>query len=125
MVVSHLLAMLSSFFPAGEDFFVRSVREYRDQVSDPALKKQVAGFIGQEAVHGREHRRFNERLARHGYPTRLVDRSTKRGPSHLARRAPLRHQLAVTAALEHYTATFAEVLLCDERARLSASGLPS
>ena len=28
---------------------------YRD-FPDPALKRQVAGFIGQEAVHGREHR---------------------------------------------------------------------
>ena len=49
-------------FPDGEDFFVRSVRHFRDQIADPELKRQVAGFIGQEAMHGREHRAFNDRL---------------------------------------------------------------
>jgi len=121
LLVSHILAMLSSFFPEGEDFFVRSVRNYRDQVTDPELKKQVAGFIGQEAIHGREHRRFNERLQHHGYPTAFVDRRTKIGLDRLAKSAPKAHQLAVTAALEHYTATIAEVLLSDERAQALSS----
>ena len=51
---SHIAAMLSSVFPEGEDFFVRSVRAYRDQITDPELSKQVKGFIGQEAIqlHG-------------------------------------------------------------------------
>jgi predicted metal-dependent hydrolase len=121
IVVSHLLAMLSSFFPEGEDFFVRSVRNYRDQVTDPELRKQVGGFIGQEAVHGREHRRFNEHLQNHGYPTAFVDRRTRIGLDRVAAKAPLAIQLAVTAALEHYTATIAEVLLRDERAQALSS----
>jgi predicted metal-dependent hydrolase len=117
LVVSHLLAMLSAFFPEGEDFFVQSVRNYRDQVTDPELKKQVGAFIGQEAIHGREHRRFNERLQSHGFPTGFVDRRTRIGLERLARRAPKTVQLAVTAALEHYTATIAEVLLRDQKAQ--------
>ena len=121
LVVSHMLSMLSSFFPEGEDFFVRAVRHYRDQIEDPQLKKQVSAFIGQEAIHGREHRRFNERLQHHGYPTAFVDRRTKVGLDRLARRAPASVQLAVTAALEHYTATIAEVLLSDERAQALSS----
>jgi predicted metal-dependent hydrolase len=121
LIASHLIAILSSFFPEGEDFFVRSVRNYRDQISDPELKKQVGGFIGQEAIHGREHRRFNERLGRHGYPTGWVDRRTKIGLARLARTAPPQYQLAVTAALEHYTASIAEVLLRDERAQQLSS----
>src|SRR5688572_21254491 len=56
LILSHVAACLSSVFPDGEDFFVRSVRHFRDQVTEPELKRQVAGFIGQEAVHGREHR---------------------------------------------------------------------
>jgi predicted metal-dependent hydrolase len=121
LLASHLIAMLSSFFPEGEDFFVQSVRNYRDQVTDPNLKKQVSGFIGQEAIHGREHRRFNARLQERGYPTAFVDRRTKIGLDRLAKRAPQSVQLAVTAALEHYTATFAEVLLSDERAQALSS----
>src|SRR5580704_8310406 len=63
LILSHIAAALSAVFPDGEDFFVRSVRHFRDQITDPALSRQVAGFIGQEAVHGREHRVLNARLA--------------------------------------------------------------
>lgn len=108
---SHIAAMLSAVFPEGEDFFVRSVRRYRDEITDPELKEQVKAFIGQEAIHGREHRQFNERLQELGYPTALVDRRTKAGLALLAKVAPPDRQLAVTAALEHYTATLAETLL--------------
>src|SRR5579885_2363169 len=41
-VMSHVMALLSALFPEGEDFFVRSVRNYRDRITDPELKKQVA-----------------------------------------------------------------------------------
>jgi predicted metal-dependent hydrolase len=116
-VMSHVVAVLSSLFPEGEDFFVRSVRNYRDHITDAELKKQVAGFIGQEATHGREHRTFNRRLQSMGYPTWIIDRLTRYGLALGARVLPKAHQLAITAALEHYTATLAEVLLGDPEAR--------
>src|SRR5947199_7712853 len=62
LIMSHIVAVLSAMFPEGEDFFVRAVRDHADQVTDAELKKQVAGFIGQEVTHGREHRALNERL---------------------------------------------------------------
>ena len=45
LIESHLAVCMSAVFPDGEDFFVRSVRHYRDRITDPALKRQVAGFI--------------------------------------------------------------------------------
>jgi len=117
LVMSHIVSMLSGVFPEGEDYFVRSVRNYRDQITDPVLKSQVAGFIGQEAIHGREHRTFNERLQELGYPTALIDRVTGKRLKFNERVAPERFRLAVTAALEHYTATLAEVLLENPDAR--------
>jgi uncharacterized protein len=115
--MSHVVAVLSSLFPEGEDMFVRSVRNYRDRITDPELKKQVGGFIGQEAIHGREHRTFNERLQSVGYPTRFIDRCVHYGFFHGSRLLPKSWQLAITAALEHYTATLAETLLGDAEAR--------
>ncbi|GAA2129332.1 metal-dependent hydrolase [Actinomadura napierensis] len=117
LVMSHIVTVLSSVFPEGEDFFVKTVRHYRDQVTDPELKAQVAGFIGQEVTHGREHRHFNERLRELGYPARFIDRYTKYGLALLSRVLPPDVQLAVTAALEHYTATLAYVLLNKPEAR--------
>jgi hypothetical protein len=117
LIASHVIMALSSVFPDGEDFFVRSVRHYRDQITDPALKRQVAGFIGQEAVHGREHRVFNDRLDELGYPAKEYERVTKFGLSIRERILPAKSNLAATAALEHFTATLAELVLTSEEIR--------
>ncbi len=117
LVMSHVVAVLSSLFPEGEDFFVRTVRNYRDQIDDPELKAPVAGFIGQEATHGRAHRSFNQRLGQLGFPTRLIDRTTGARFRLQERILPPHVQLAITAALEHYTATLAETLLSSPEAR--------
>jgi predicted metal-dependent hydrolase len=117
LVMSHVVSVLSAMFPPGEDYFVRSVRHFAGQVTDPELTKQVAGFIGQEVTHGREHRTLNERLQQLGYPTRRVDRMVTAGLRRNERMLPPGVRLAMTAALEHYTATLAETLLTDPRAQ--------
>lgn len=117
LIISHLTASLSAVFPDGEDFFVRSVRHFRDKITDPELKRQVTGFIGQEAVHGREHRDFNDRLDALGYPTKRVERFTKWSLETRERIAPPKANLAATAALEHFTATLAELILSSEETR--------
>lgn len=117
LILSHLAASMSAVFPDGEDFFVRSVRHFRDRIEDPELRRQVAGFIGQEAMHGREHRALNDRLAELGYPTKRFERFTAKGLAMRERLAPPISNLAATAALEHFTATLAELLLSDADAR--------
>jgi predicted metal-dependent hydrolase len=117
LVMSHVIAHLSAVFPEGEDFFVRSVRRFADQVTDAELASRVKGFIGQEVSHGREHRALNERLQQMGYPTRRVDRTLERRLKAAERRLSPLTCLAMTAAYEHFTAVFAETLLSDERAQ--------
>jgi predicted metal-dependent hydrolase len=117
LIESHLAVCMSAVFPDGEDFFVRSVRHYRDRITDPALKRQVSGFIGQESVHGREHRALNDRFAELGYDTKRMERITRRGLAFRERVAPPISNLASTAALEHFTATLAELLLGSEEVR--------
>src|SRR5262245_60597872 len=104
LILSHLAAGLSAVFPDGEDYFVRSVRHYRDRITDPELKAQVNGFIGQESTHGREHRVLNDRLAQLGYPTKAFERLTDKGLRFREKVAPPIANLAATAALEHFTA---------------------
>jgi hypothetical protein len=117
LIQSHIAANLSSVFPDGEDFFVRSVRHFRDQITDPELKRQVGGFIGQEAMHGRQHRAFNDRLDELGYPVKRFERLTKKGLALRTRFAPAKSNLAATAALEHFTATLAELVLSSPETR--------
>ena len=111
LVMSHVVAVLSGMFPEGEDFFVRSVRDRKPKVTDPELLSQVAGFIGQEVTHGREHRDLNDRLTEMGYRSNKVDRHVKRLLALNDRILSKNQRLAITAALEHYTATLAECLL--------------
>src|SRR5947199_565229 len=117
LIQSHIAANLSSVFPDGEDFFVRSVRHFRDEISDPELKRQVGGFIGQEAMHGRQHRAFNDRLDELGYPVKRFERLTKKGLAIRERFLPATSNLAATAALEHFTATLAELVLSSQETR--------
>jgi predicted metal-dependent hydrolase len=117
IVMSHVLAVLSSVFPDGEDYFVRSVEAVRDRIDDPRLRHDVEGFVGQESMHGREHRALNRRLAELGYPTRAMGTYVKRLTSFRERIQGVKGNLAVTAGLEHYTATLAETLLSDPAAR--------
>ena len=111
IAMSHLAAMGSSVFPEGEAFFVRSVRHFRSQITDPVLAAQVTGFIGQESLHAREHRSLNLRLAELGYPTHHLDRRAHWGLRVVERVLSPRVCLAVTAALEHCTATLADAIL--------------
>jgi predicted metal-dependent hydrolase len=113
LILSHLAATFSSVFPDGEAYFVRSVRGFREQITDPRLARDVTGFIGQESMHARQHRLLNDRLSALGYPTKAYERITRH---YLAVREGLftrRSNLAATAALEHFTATLAEVVLAN------------
>jgi predicted metal-dependent hydrolase len=109
---------LSLLFPEGELFFVESVRRYRPRIEDAALRAEVDAFITQEAMHGRGHRGFNEMLREQGLGVATELEEQLRGLLNLARRtlSPA-GQLAVTCALEHYTAILAEQLLSDSRHR--------
>ena len=106
------LNALSLLFPEGEKFFVESVKQHKDRVTDPQLARDVAGFIGQEAMHGREHRAFNDLLVGHGYAeARRVDVNLRQFLKRVRRTLSPASQLAVTTALEHFTAMLAESLL--------------
>ena len=113
---THLLNALSSVFPIGETFFVRSVLRYSETFKDdPRLSAEVRAFVAQEGLHKREHDRHIEMLVEQGYPgiltrNRLIDRVFR----WLNKWQPVT-SLAATAALEHLTATLSRVVLSDDR----------
>lgn len=106
-----LLTALSCTFPEGERFFVRSVRHYQKNLTDPLLKEQVKGFIGQEAHHGNEHEAFNEFMQERGVPTKKISDFVLNGLKAQGKWLSPERQLAKTCALEHFTAMLAELIL--------------
>lgn len=111
--VTQFFNALSLLFPAGELFFMDSVRHYRGQIHDPLLKQQIQGFIGQEAMHSREHLRYNDLLQAAGLPAHKLDRRLRAILDFQKKHFPAAFNLAVTVALEHYTAILADLLLRD------------
>lgn len=110
--VTHSANALNMVFPAGERFFVRSVRHYLPQITEPALRARVRGFFGQEGSHGHEHERVIEVLREQGYEIDAWLRWYERfAYGTLEKIGPPSLRLSVTTALEHLTASMAEVAL--------------
>lgn len=106
-----LLAALSASFPAGERFFIDSVRHYQKQIKDPQLQKAIRGFIGQEAHHSREHEDLNNFLQERGIDVHRLDREVQWFMDWMRKNFSPERQLAHTVAVEHFTALMAEEFL--------------
>lgn len=100
---------LSASFPAGEAFFIETVRRFRDQV--PAeLAAQIDAFVKQEAHHTREHVAFNRQVSGAGYDIAAIDKRIADSLVQARTTHPVA-QLLVTVSLEHFTAIFAHAML--------------
>lgn len=108
---------LSMVFPVGERSFIQCVTHFSGRLTDPKLKSEVRQFCAQEGQHRRAHILYNETLCRlRGYNKNFLEgRLEKRAKKYQQKLSPIK-QLAVTAALEHTSAIFAERLfeICDD-----------
>lgn len=102
---------LSITFPRGEAFFIESVKAFRGGVS-PRLEREIKAFTMQEVMHSREHVAFNKRVVEAGYEVADLERSMVESLE-LTKDRPQILNLAVTMALEHYTAMLASMMLKD------------
>jgi uncharacterized protein len=103
---------MSTLFPEGERFFIACVRDYKDQVSDPAQQQAMLDFAKQEAQHTRFHRAYNQRLSAQGIKVDRIVASQRDMLFGFARKVlPKSRTLAMTAAAEHLTATMSEGFL--------------
>jgi predicted metal-dependent hydrolase len=118
--LTNVMNALSLTFPEGERFFVAAVRHFRDRATDPTLERQVRGFLAQESLHRREHETLNAWLREQGF---AVDKYYAEVVEMLAERGTLATpmvRLAVTCALEHFTAIMAELWLTRDDLRAQA-----
>lgn len=110
---THLLNALSATFPEGERFFVQSVRHFQNRITDPVLKRQVSAFIGQEAMHAKEHDHYNAYAREHGIDLGFIENFARKRMAFIKSKVPAERQLAITCALEHFTAILAEQMLTE------------
>lgn len=113
-VLTRFFDALSIHFPDGERFFIQSVRNYQDQVTDPKLKEDVKNFFRQEAQHGIVHDEYNAVMEAQGIHIEKVISRLKLVLRLTQKYLPAKYQLAMTAAFEHITATLGEGFMDSE-----------
>ncbi|AVP32834.1 metal-dependent hydrolase [Acinetobacter baumannii] len=112
-VVTSLFVVLSAMFPAGEMFFIESIRNVRNQIKDEKLLEDIKAFIAQEAFHSREHKTLNNHLIHSNYPEVVEIEAQTKARLDKLRQLSAVEQVAATVVMEHYTATLARLLLTD------------
>ena len=110
-IATAVMNALSLTFPEGERFFIQSVKRFSEGLPE-RLKEDVRAFTLQEGAHTREHVNFNAAVSRSGYDVAGVD-ALVQARLEIARTRPPLLQLAATVALEHFTASFAHLVLSD------------
>lgn len=128
---NHTINVLHLLLPAGERWFVHVYKQVLPYITDEALRADVVGFIGQEAMHATAHDDVLPHLKRLGldptpytaqvdwlFEKLLGDRTLPPGK---ARKWWLMERVAMIAAIEHYTAFLGNwVLNADELDRRGA-----
>jgi predicted metal-dependent hydrolase len=105
---------MSLIFPPGEKFFMVTVRDFRDQISDPKLLQDIKDFNRQEAQHSMVHAQYNDVLRKQGMPVeRLIGWLDKLLFDKYRSRFSREYTLAITGALEHFTALGAHAMFDD------------
>jgi len=105
---TRLFDAMSTIFPEGERYFISCVRDYRDQVTDPQLQRDIKDFIRQEGQHGIVHSQYNDRLKAQGIDVDMLEGRMRHLMFKVIRKyVPKAATLADTAAAEHMTAIMA------------------
>ena len=110
---THAFNALSFLFPQGERFFIEATREVArgvDLSGNPGLAQAVAGFIGQESMHARQHAQYNAVLEEQGFAN-VVRAYIARLQGFSERRLAPVTRLAVVCGYEHYTAILGNYIL--------------
>lgn len=112
--VSHILSVLHLLLPEGETWFVKVFKKALPLITDDALREDVIGFIGQEAIHSQAHQRVLDHYTDAGVDTsryirhmqwlfaRILGDRPRQTPA--GERELLCEQVAIIAAVEHFTA---------------------
>lgn len=111
---THFLHALSLAFPNGEKFFIDSIKNYRDKITDPELKEQVTVFIKQESWHTYAHQQYNNWVRDQDLPADDILARANARTEKLKRTMPKIIWLETTVAIEHLTAIISAHHLANE-----------
>ncbi|WP_297791335.1 metal-dependent hydrolase [uncultured Marinobacter sp.] len=110
--LTHYFTGLSTLFPEGESYFVRSVRALRPRAkANKQLDRDIGAFIGQEAMHSKEHHAFHVSAQKYDLDPESLERVTGTVLKGIESLFPEKWNLLVTVGLEHYTAVLVTTMM--------------
>lgn len=117
---SALVDAFAIMLPEGERYFIRALKPYLPNVTDPELRQDILDFCAQEAFHTREHLGYNAALRSLGYNVERQENSVRwffdRFQSQMAR-------LYLTCAIEHITYGLSRIVI--ERPEIMETAHPA
>ena len=111
LYTSHFFNALSLVAPLTEGMLIRAIRKAQPLLRGCELESDAQAFIGQEAIHTREHRALNNRLKELGFDTKTILDEMERDIKELETTKSLQEHLAIVVTGEHAIYSFTRALL--------------
>lgn len=109
---SQVVNAASFLMPHLEPHLIDAIREAMPRIQDPDLLAEARGYVGQEAHHFKQHRRFNDLLLARGYDAlRAHERRLAEDYARLERERPLEFRLAYAAGFETMALAIGHLLI--------------
>jgi predicted metal-dependent hydrolase len=98
---SHMVNGASLAMPFLEPYLIKTMRKALEMIGDETLRNEVKLYMGQEAQHYQQHRRFNDLLIKQGYPELLgIEEQMKADFAHFEKNRSLKFNLAYACGFE-------------------------
>jgi uncharacterized protein len=109
---SQVVNAASLLMPYLEPYLIDAIREATKQIDDPVLAEEARAYMGQEAHHYKQHRRFNDLLIARGYDgIRDYERLLADDYARFERARPLAFHLAYAAGFETMALAIGHMLI--------------
>lgn len=111
LYTSHFFNALSLVAPLTEGMLIRAIRKAQPMLRGCELESDAHAFIGQEAIHTREHRALNNRLKELGLNAKSTLDEMEQDIKEIEATKSLQEHLAIVVTGEHAIYSFTRALL--------------
>ncbi len=101
LYISHFFNALSLVAPITEGMLIRAIRDAQPRLEGTSLAADARAFIGQEAIHTREHRELNRRLETLGFRGEKMAQEMESRVKKREASMSLKQRLAIVVTGEH------------------------
>ena len=107
---THFMNAFGIMIPSGERALLHIIKEFQPLISDVKILEQSKTLVAQEHWHTHSHDKYNEWLAKLGFPSTEIDAQTWGNMQRRLKFIPKKMWMAIATVAEHNSAVFFEFL---------------